>query len=357
MKVIILIIILGIIVWAERKWVSYVTCSVSYSGKCDRIMVEPDQVVTWTGTLTNKGNLPIPYVQVVQRFSYPSKPEESPEWFKKYCVMSATRWRVDRSISLLPGRNRDLPVRFSVPARGCYPMGGYEFWVGDIMGLKETELHGDWGKVVVLPKRCSKPPVLDAMGGFLGDVSVRRFIMEDPILTVGFREYTGREPMKAISWTRTAASGIMQVRQYDHTAEQHLVVILNVEDGTDEQLEECFSIARTVCEELERRKIPYGFRTNGNLPKTTGKVFYLPEGLGEQHLNTILYGLGAADYTCFGSFRNLAVRTLRSRRIHESYIVITPPLSDATKAATDKLSQAVNGQICVLVGNGEVQQT
>ena len=44
----------------------------------------------------------------------------------------------------------------------------------------------------------------DVLSGFLGDVSVRRFIYEDPVLTTGFREYTGREPMKHISWTQSA---------------------------------------------------------------------------------------------------------------------------------------------------------
>lgn len=354
MKIVLLILTIGVLVLMERKWERYVRQSISFSGKCDRLMAEPDQVVTWVSTVTNDGNLPVPYVRVTQRFSSPSKPEESPEWISRYCLKTVTRWRVDRCVSLLPGKSIDLPVRFSVPVRGRHSVGGCNLSTGDMMGLKTAETNERWDQIVVLPKRCDKPPVLDAVGGFLGDVSVRRFIMEDPVLTVGFREYTGREPMKAISWTRTASSGMLQVRQYDHTAEQHLVVLLNVEDGTEEQLEACFSVTRTVCEELERKKIPYGFRTNGNLPNGAGKVFHLPKGLGPQHLNTILYGLGAADYTCFESFRRLSVKALRSRNIHESYIVITPPLSDAAKAAADNLSQAVGGRICVLECDGEV---
>lgn len=355
MKLVLLILTIVILVLIERKWEGYVKQSLSFSGKCDRLMAEPDQIVTWTSTVTNNGNLPVPYVRMIQRFSSPSKPEESPEWIRKHCIRIVTRWRVDRLISLLPGKSMDLPVRFSVPSRGKHAVGGCNLSTGDILGLKTEEMPEHWDEIVVLPRRCDKPPVLDAVGGFLGDVSVRRFIMEDPVLTVGFREYTGREPMKAISWTRSASSGTLQVRQYDHTAEQHLVVLLNVEDGTEEQLEECFSVARTVCEELERKKIPYGFRTNGSLPNGTGKVFHLPKGLGAQHLNTILYGLGAADYTCFESFRRLSVKALRSRSIYESYIVITPPLSDAAKAAADTLSQAVGGRICVLECKEEVR--
>ena len=357
MKIFFLILIAGLIFWVERKWSLYVNRSVSFSGKCDRILAEPDQIVTWTDTVCVNGNLPIPYAQIIQRFPYPCNLEESPEWIRKYCVKITSHWRVDHSASLLPGASRDFSVRFSVPKRGRYSMGDSVLWAGDIMGFREQNIQRDVSNILVIaPRRYSRQPVLDAVGGFLGDMSVRRFIMEDPILTVGFREYTGHEPMKAISWKRTASSGALQVRQYDHTAEQHMVVLLNVEDGTDEQLEECFSIARTVCEALERRKLPYGFKTNGNLPLTTGKLFHLPEGLGEQHLNTILYGLGGADYTCFGSFRNLVNNTLRSRKIHESYIVITPPLSGSCKEAVDKLSQAVNGRICTLVGTGEVQQ-
>ena len=60
--------------------------------------------------------------------------------------------------------------------------------------------------------------------------------------------------MRAISWTRTAQTGTLQVKQYDYTAERHIVVLLNTEGAEEKQLEECLRLTRSVCEKLEQRK-------------------------------------------------------------------------------------------------------
>lgn len=183
-------------------------------------------------------------------------------------------------MSLMPRQRCRRQVRFAIGKRGAYQVGSYRLSAGDLLGVSEVSVHGGGQELVVMPERSDDLGMLQALGGFLGDISVRRFILEDPILTVGFRDYTGREPMKAISWTRTAMTGALQVKQYDHTAEQNVVVLLNVEGGSGKDLEECFRMTRSVCEELERKKIPYAFRTNGNLPGPVGKVFSLASGLG-----------------------------------------------------------------------------
>ncbi len=67
------------------------------------------------------------------------------------------------------------------------------------------------------------------LGGVIGDISVNRFIFEDPMLTVGFSEYTGREPMRDISWTQSARLGRMMVKNYDHTVDLSVTILLNVQ--------------------------------------------------------------------------------------------------------------------------------
>src|SRR5699024_304525 len=82
-----------------------------------------------------------------------------------------------------------------------------------------------------------------------GDLSVRRLLYEEPVLTVGVREYTGREPMKMISWKQSARRGSWMVNQYDYTTEASVMVLLNLDSPmlTEERAEWCFSAARTVC--------------------------------------------------------------------------------------------------------------
>lgn len=338
----------------ERIWAPYALKSLRFRGSCDHAMAEPGQTVTWSGTVENTSRLPIPFVRLIETFPHQAKVKAEDKWVQEHCNQSVLQWYVEEKMTIAPRQSRTRKVQFAVERRGVYRIGSYQLSAGDLLGFREASKTGDSQELVIIPELSKNKQSIDAVGGFLGDISVRRFILEDPILTVGFRDYTGREPMKSISWTRTATAGKLQVRQYDHTAEQHVMILLNVEGASEEELEECFRLMRTVCEELERKKIPYGFRTNGNLQGPVGKLFWMAEGLGSRHVNTILYGLGRADGTCYYSFRSLTNRTLQHRKSNESYIVVTPPLTEKSAPCVRALEAAVGNGVCVLIGKAEV---
>lgn len=340
----------------ERYWAPYALKAMNFKGCCSKTLAEPGETVTWSGTVENISRLPIPFVRLMESFPLQAQVKADKAWVDAYCTQSVTQWYVEEKMSLKPRQSCTRLVRFSFPRRGLYQIGGYRLSAGDLLGFRELSKNGDWQDIVIIPERSKNKKNIEALGGFIGDISVRRFILEDPILTIGFRDYTGREPMKSISWTRTATAGSLQVRQYDHTAEQHVMILLNVEGASVDELEELFRLMRTVCELLEQKKIPYGFRTNGNLQGPVGKLFWLAEGLGYRHMNTILYGLGQADGTCFYSFRYLTERTLQHRKSNESYIVVTPPLTDRSTPCIKALEASVGNGVCVLIGNAEVIQ-
>ncbi len=348
--VLLFLVVLGLVL-LEIKWAQYALRSLDIHISCDRPLAEPDQKVVCTAQVDNYSRLPIPFVRLVQDFPLEAKLEEDRSWKDAFCRKNFLAWYAEYRMTLRGRRSIKRNVTVSFPERGIYRVATYQLSAGDILGFREAKCHGGGQKVVVMPHRSRQQSAMDALGGFLGDVSVRRFILEDPILTTGFRDYTGREPMRAISWTRTAQSGALQVKQYDHTAEHHVVVLLNIEGADEAQLEECLRLTRSVCEKLEQRKIPYAFRTNANLPGPVGKIHNMVEGLGERHLHTILYGLGCADGTCFHSFRYLTRQTLKKRKSSESYIVITPDDSGDVRSCILELSNAVGSPVCVLKGS------
>ncbi len=337
----------------EKHWAPWSLSRLRFSGEPDIALAEPEQLVTWVGRIENHSRLPILFARLWQNFPAQAKVVADSDWLKNHYTESFQQWHIEEKMSLMPRKRLVRKVKMRFSHRGVYQLGAYRLSAGDLLGLDEATTHGAGERIVIMPERSADSRNIQALGGFLGDISVRRFIMEDPILTVGFRDYTGREPMKAISWTRTATAGALQVKQYDHTAEQTLAVLLNVDGASLEALEECFRLTRSVCEALERKKIPYAFRTNGNLPGPVGKIFDMSEGLGNQHLNMILYGLGCADRTCFYSFDSLTRQTLKKRKHNESYIVISPVLDARGRAALERMSNAVGSNICLLTAAGE----
>lgn len=346
------ILLLAVVLLAvlEALWAPWSLKALKFRGSPDKLLAQPGETVTWEAEVENRSRMPILFARLWQTFPGLVAIGGSEAWRSSHITESFQLWHVEERMSLMPRQRCRRRVQFSIGKRGAYQVGSYRLSAGDLLGVSEVSAHGDGQEIVVMPERSEDLRMLQALGGFLGDISVRRFILEDPILTVGFRDYTGREPMKAISWTRTAMTGTMQVRQYDHTAEQNVVVLLNVEGGKSADLEECFRMTRSVCEELERKKIPYAFRTNGNLPGPVGKVFSLASGLGGSHLTTILYGLGKADDTCFQSLGYLVEQTVKHRKQNEAYIVITPEPDSRGMVAIRRLEQAAGSGLCLLTG-------
>ena len=348
MSALILVLTVIILTVLERYWMPAALNALGREGRCDKYLAEPGETVTFICRVENRSRLPIPFVRLQEHFPAEAQLLEDPAWVQSHCRRGSQWLHIDRRISLAPMQSAGKSIRFSLPKRGTYRVGNGSIAAGDLLGLREKSRECDGTSVVVMPERSQNRKNLDTAGGFLGDISVRRFILEDPILTVGFRDYTGREPMKAISWKRTAITGSMQVKQYDYTSEQTAVVLLNLSGASGEMLEECLRLTRSVCEQLEQKKIPFSLRTNGNLPGPVGKLFFLTEGLGESHLNTILYALGRADDTCFYSFPTLVRQALRSRRYSDAYIIVTPPLNPSERSAAGQLESAGGNPLCVL---------
>ncbi len=258
-------------------------------------LVEPQQPFTITTTLQNhKKWLPV-LLQVQERLpeelTIIGHPRESRMSlyrvrYYEYCQYLRRRAKVQRSYSA------------TLPARGRYLLRGAVLRGNDFFGTQESSLQiPGTAEVVVVPKPCNAPALQTLLGGFLGDVSVRRYIMEDPTLHIGFRDYTGREPMRAISWSQTAKGQGMMVKQYDTTTDPTLTIVLSVAHGTPAELEACYSLVRTLCETLEAKRIRYDFLTNAVIVGGPRACRHVGEGLGTQHFNTVLEALGRATYT------------------------------------------------------------
>ena len=226
-------------------------------------------------------------------------------------------------------RQRNLLA--SISKRGRYLFTSAYLSGGDFLGLNaDRQSFNVFNEIVVYPKESDALNIQEVMGGFLGDLSVRRFIIEDPVLTAGFREYTGREPMKAISWTQSARTGSIMVKNYDYTVEQSATVLLNVEledkfikeNDLNERIENCYSITHTVCKILEERRIKYDFYTNATTQGALGNWSYIAEGLGKRHFFTILEGLGRSSYKSREPFASTIKRIGSGER--RSLIIISP---------------------------------
>lgn len=312
----------------------------------DAQIVEPDEPFHIQVLLKNKSRRIIPFLRVQERFEQGIKPlgQDEPEDSRGVYHVGFTTWLRSRQ-----SLKRSIPV--SVSARGRYVLREFQLSCGDFLGLHEqSKSCGRFHEVVVAPKELAVERLKEMFGGFMGEVSVNRFIMEDPVLTLGYREYTGREPMKMISWAQSARTGDLMVKKYDYTLEPTVSVVLNVDAQAPESgelLETCFSLARTVCAMLERRGVKYSFTSNSILAGAPFDSGATSEGLGQRHFMGVLEHLGRATNTCKISMERLLEKEAL-RGTADGRILITPGGEEEPVRAVNRLREASGGNLLVL---------
>lgn len=318
---------------------------VTFSADMD--LVEPGEVVTLRYSVCNTGRFPILCGGFALQFDEAVTVREEAAWSARHVTPSFSGPRVDYHFYLLPRRRFTGKLRLSLKKRGVIDLGTCYLETGDLLGLRSAVNARDIGIRVVCTAPCVPLDKPETLGGLLGNVSVRRFIHEDPSMLLGYRDYTGREPMKQISWFQTAKAGQLTVRVYDHTVDHDVTLLVNMQASARHVSERCLSLTRTVCELLETGKIPYAIRTNGDLQS-------LHEGLGRSHLHFILRRIGISRLACYRSFPDLVEQCIAHRGgTADSFIIITPALSAAGEQALRRLQAFSDTKICVLYGEEE----
>ena len=214
-------------------------------------------------------------------------------------------YRIYRSSAVIGARKQIRRcLRASIDQRGEYCFSDADFYTGDFLGLnliycrKEND-----ARIVIYPKRIENDAFLKSFSNAMEEIARKKQLLEDTISVCGYDPYTGREPMRQISWTQSAVRRELIVKRFDPVWKQSVRIVLDVQfHGEPEynqlRRELCFSIARTVCEELEQQQIGYRLITNAAL--SSGISCFQSEGGMGGSYRKILYALGAAkgDAVC-----------------------------------------------------------
>ena len=336
--------------------------AVRYDARTDKRSVDVDEPFTIESTIENGRRLPIAFLRVTENLPPEMALKNLPPRYAVELPPNGLKLplRLVSTAYLGPKQKLTRKVSATLPRRGRYFLRGAELTGGDFLGLaEEIHTYSCYNEIVVLPKRADCAAETEALGGFLGDISVRRFIMEDPVLTLGFRDYTGREPQKQIAWTQSLRTGKLLVKEYDHTLEPAVTVLLNVSAAGEDRflrIERAFSLARTVCETLEKKRIQYSFLTNAMAAGALGLWSSITVGLGRNHLLAILEGLGRATYDPAESFLATLERAARMAEQGRSHIIISPDNGEAFQKGVGQLLLRTGGANCVIIAEAPCEK-
>ncbi|MGI6364158.1 MAG: DUF58 domain-containing protein [Bacillota bacterium] len=250
------------------------------------------------------------------------------EWFPPYFDIKHNTY----SLFIMPFQRVRRTYKVRALKRGLYSLDKVELKLGDFIGLRSEEKRIPTGpRLVVLPARANLDRDIVPLGALSGEVTVRRWLVDDPLMTVGIREYTGAEPRKYLHWPSSLRHGKLMVKEFDYTTDNSAMLLLNMETMKpswkpveEELLEQGISLARAVMELLEEAGIPYGFASNAYNDSLERRGWYYPPGLGPNHLRTFLETLGRLHYR-IPSFFELTLREVQQHPGNYSTVVIITP--------------------------------
>ena len=134
-------------------------------------------------------------------------------------------------VFMLKGRQKLRRVwRVKPEKRGEYTIEDITLSVSDLFGLaKPSRMIKVNQRICVLPSPCDMQLPALSSERFIGDNTVSRFILPDPFIISGAREYTGREPMNRIHWAQSARTGTLMTYRNEFSTERSVLILLNLQ--------------------------------------------------------------------------------------------------------------------------------
>lgn len=334
--------------------------NISYHSIPSKWGCEQGEIFQIRTTVSNYGLRTLPFLKLEEAFPKEINiPDEENELADNgYCIHT--------SVLYIRGRQKiTRTIQASLPQRGLYALEGCRLLCGDFLGIKENSRQlKQREEIIVFPKLLDKDTVLKTLSGYYGDFSTRRFFIEDPILVNSYRDYTGREPMRSISWLQSARKNMLMVKEFDHTMDLSVTILLDVylhwsEGVQTKQLEYCFSLVRTIAEFFEQKKVSYRLLTNAFIrsSNSTGEIL-TRAGQGSHHYTMLLYTLGQAASDTFCNIDGLYDIAIKNYSGENAIFYVAPFENEKRDSLVKNLQNRLSSQVYPMYASAmmEVEQ-
>jgi hypothetical protein len=130
----------------------------------------------------------------------------------------------------------------------------------------------------------------------MGDTVVRRWIIDDPFMISGIRDYRYGDSMNRINWKLTAKTGSIKVYNTDYTSNMKVIILLNIQDKEDswddetdmDLMEKAVSYCASIANYMISKSIETGFCCNCHSSEGEKVPVLVPPSSSCGHMNLLL---------------------------------------------------------------------
>lgn len=277
----------------------YIFKNIKIEREFEDIGIFPGDTVGFRFTITNKKPLPITWMTIQEKFSraLTFEVDSMSEYLdEEYFTHNIT-------LSILPYQKINRRYRVKCLKRGYYELGELILTSTNILGTENYSLEMDVPVgVSVYPNIRDLSRTLLPANTTSGDFFVNRWVIDDPMMIIGIRDYVPTDSLRSINWKATAKNQKLQVNKYDYTADKKIMVIAYMErpeylfetsDG--EAFEKAIEVAASLALMLEDAGIPVGAATN-TLCLGNDVSGVLEPAVGEKHGAALLEMFSRISY-------------------------------------------------------------
>lgn len=206
---------------------------------------------------------------------------------------------------------------------------------GDLLNMRTESIpvRVD-ASLMVYPEIIDLEDVFEPVNFIQSDRTVRRWIVDDPFIIAGSREYTGSEPLNRVHWPATAKEGRLMVRKNDFTSQTSLAILLNMQSGlyehndiVDKEIVELgIKAAATLLDRALREGVTVRMGTNGCISKGQDEMIFTGEAADREHVAGLLKILAELNMRTVKDFEVFLDDRLGEVE-NSGIVIITPYLS------------------------------
>jgi len=208
-----------------RLWDHFSLYRVEYHRRLSAHRVFFGEEVQMEVEVSNRKPLPLPWLQVEDQIPN----EVTMAKGKTTPAYSMTQQRLTNLFSISWYRKITRHYSLKCPHRGYFIFGPTTISSGDVFGFfKRYQEIDSLDRLMVYPKIVPLEKLGIPSRQPLGEIRTRNHIFQDPVLTMGIRDYQFGDSMKSIHWKSTARTGRLQTKIFEQTTTVDMGIFLDV---------------------------------------------------------------------------------------------------------------------------------
>ncbi|MBN2852126.1 MAG: DUF58 domain-containing protein [Clostridia bacterium] len=221
--------------------------------------------------------------------------------------------------------------------RGVFNIENATITCGDLLGLvTESKAIPINTTLTVYPGTIDINEIFFSSKDLMGEAIVKRFILDDPFIVKGTRDYIPGDAINKINWNATARYNRLMVKENDFTSKIGITALLNIQSAENEfnfvkdreVIEFGIKAISTIINRGFKEGMPVRFGSNGCTISNQSDMILTSVGTGQEHVLELLATLSNLHLKNIRSFE-LYLEKIEDEIRNTQVFIVTAYLNEA----------------------------